>query len=190
MGVDGSTNWSSCKSVAHILAEHHYLGPLNRGMAWRDDRGVIIVSSPTSRNIPTNWLELSRWCLIGRVPNAGSQQWRRFVADLKLMRPDVTTIVSYSDPSQGHTGALYRACNWWWAPTWHRLRPPPTGNGKWSGEKSESVKDRWIFPLRPDPERVGILLAKDEAILRRMPWAAYREPGGANFKRFQAGAAA
>ena len=37
----------------------------------------------------------------------------------------VSTVVSYSDPSAGHTGSLYRACNWIWAPTWLRLRPPP-----------------------------------------------------------------
>ena len=55
--------------------------------------------------------------------------------------PRCTTIVSYSDPSVGHTGALYRACNWLWAPTWHRLQPPPTGCGSWDGKKRSSPKD-------------------------------------------------
>ena len=81
-------------------------------------------------------------------------------------------------------GALYRACNWWWAPTWHRLRPPPTGNGTWSEGRQEAVKDRWVFPLAPDAERAAILRAQDEAILRKWPWAEYREPGGVPFKRF------
>ncbi len=181
---DLTLHWSSCKAVAPVLAEHHYLGPIGRGIAWHDEHGVIVVSSPTSRSIPGDWVELSRWCLIGRVPNAGSQQWRKFVRAFRILRPDVTTIVSYSDPSQGHTGALYRACNWWWAPTWHRLRPPPTGNGSWSDGKTQSVKDRWIFPLKPDARRAACLIAKDEAILRRMPWAEYHEPGGVPFKRF------
>jgi hypothetical protein len=125
-------------------------------------------------------------CLVRRVPNDGSQQWAAFVRALRILRPDVTTIVSYSDPSQGHTGALYRACNWWWAPTWHRLRPPPTGNGAWTEGKQESVKDRWIFPLAPDAARPIILRAQDDAILRRWPWAEYREPGGVSFKQFAA----
>jgi len=74
--------------------------------------------------------------------------------------PEVTTCVSYSDPSVGHTGALYKACNWQWAPTWHRLKPPPTGNGSWDGQTQQSVKDRWIFRLRPDAQRADILRVK------------------------------
>lgn len=175
--------WVSCRSVGPILTEHHYLGALARGIAWQDEHGVIIVAPPTSRRIPAHWLELSRWCLLGRVKNAGSRQWSAFIRALRTANQDVTTIVSYSDPSQGHTGALYRACNWWWAPTWHRLRPPPTGNGKWT-DKAESVKDRWVFPVRDDAEREAFLIAKDEAILRRWPWARYREPGGVPFKMF------
>jgi hypothetical protein len=89
-------------------------------------------------------------------------------------------------PIQGHTGALYRACNWWWAPTWHRLRPPPTGNGSWTEGKQEAVKDRWVFPLQPDAARAFVLRAQDDAILRRWPWAEYREPGGVSFKEFTA----
>jgi hypothetical protein len=59
---------------------------------------------------------------------------------------------------------------------------PPTGNGSWSADKAESVKDRWIFPLRDDPARVALLPAQDEAILRRVPLARYAEPGGVPFK--------
>lgn len=176
--------WTTCREVSQLLSEQHYLGPSRRGFAWRDTHGAIVVAPPTARRLPGTWLELVRWCLVGRVPNAGSQQWAAFVRALRILRPDVTTIVSYSDPSQGHTGALYRACNWWWAPTWHRLRPPPTGNGAWSEGKHESVKDRWIFPLAPDAARPIILRAQDVSILRRWPWAEYREPGGVPFKRF------
>lgn len=177
--------WTQPRSVAHILAASHYLGSIDRGMAWRDEFGVIVVGPPTSRRIPLNWLELIRWCIVSRDKNAGSQQWAAFVRGVRAARADVTTIVSYSDPSAGHTGALYRACNWWWAPTWHRLRPPPTGNGKWSeGEKAESVKDRWIFPLRKDKARAGVLVATDESVLRAKPWARYREPGGADYRAF------
>jgi hypothetical protein len=104
-----------------------------------------------------------------------------------------TTVVSYSDPSQGHTGALYRACGWLWAPTWHRLRPPPTGNGAWTEGKQQAVKDRWIFPLKPDDRRASVLPVSDTAVIKAMPWASYCEPvwkrgiahgGGGDFKRF------
>jgi hypothetical protein len=176
--------WTTPAAVADVLAENHYLGPIRRGTAWQDEFGVIVVSSPTARKIPSDWLELSRWCLVRHDKHDGSKQWSAFVASLKKLRPDVSTIVSYSDPSRGHTGALYRACNWWWAPTWLRLRPPPSGHGAWSPNKPQSVKDRWVFPLRRDRRRRQCLVAQDAAVLRRWPWAEYKEPGGVSYKRF------
>lgn len=174
--------WTTPAAVAPVLQEHHYLGPIRRGVAWQDEHGVIVLTNPTSRNVPQHWLELARWCITDRTKNAGSKQWAAMSRSLRTERPEVTTIVSYSDPSVGHTGALYRACNWWWAPTWHRLRPPPTGNGAWQEGKAQSVKDRWVFPVRPDAERAERLVAKDESILRRMPFARYTEPGGACYR--------
>ena len=170
--------------VAPILAAHHYLGPSRRGVAWHDEYGVIVIAKPTSRRLPTQWMELVRWCILSEEKNAGSRQWGAFVRAMRARYPDVTTIISYSDPSVGHSGALYRACNWWWAPTWHRLRTPPSGNGSWKDGKIESVKDRWVFALQPDAARVPLLIARDASILRVKPWATYREPGGADFKRF------
>lgn len=174
--------WRDPKDVADILREHHYLGPSKRGWAWADNNGVMVFAKPTARNVPATWLELVRWCIIKSGPNTGSQQWGAVIRELRKKFPDVTTIISYSDPSVGHTGALYRACNWWWAPTWHRLRPPPTGNGAWQEGKTQSVKDRWIFPVRKDPKRIELLVAKDDSILRRHPEWRYKEPGGVPYE--------
>lgn len=173
--------------VNQILSSMHYLGPINRGTPYRDEFGVLVLANPSSRRLPhSNWLELVRWCLYG-TKNGGSRQWKRVCLWLRETRPDVTTVVSYSDPSVGHTGALYRACNWHWAPTWHRLRTPPSGNGKWTTRgKVESVKDRWIFCLRSDPERERLLQVNDSALVRRYPWAEYREGIGGDYKRWQA----
>ena len=183
-------SWCKPAEVSELLAARHYLGPIKRGIAWRDEFGVIVVTSPTARNIPPRWLELARWCIVSDEKNAGSRQWAAFIRALKSARPDVSTIVSYSDPSVGHTGALYRACNWLWAPTWHRLRPPPSGNGSWTEGKVQSVKDRWVFNLRRDPDRERLLVARDESILRRMPWARYSDKGGVPFKMFAGGGSA
>ena len=149
-------------TVRHYLDELHYLGSTGRGFAWSDEYGVIVLAKPTSRRLPQDgtWLELVRWCLTGER-NGGSRQWARVVRYLRAERPDVTTAVSYSDPSVGHTGALYKACNWTWAPTWHRLYPPPSGNGSWADGKPQSVKDRWVYELRPDARRGDLLAVKD-----------------------------
>lgn len=159
------------RTVAVFLDELHYLGAAKRGTAWSDEFGVLVLAKPTSRRLPQDgtWLELTRWCLIG-TKNGGSQQWKRVVRWVRVDMPEVTTVVSYSDPSAGHTGALYKACNWKWAPTWHRLFPPPTGNGNW-GSGAQSVKDRWIYELRRDSRRDEILRVKDGRALVGAPFA-------------------
>jgi hypothetical protein len=163
-------------TVAPILRARHYLGPARRGWAWSDEYGVMVFANPSSRRLPHDtWIELIRWCITGGK-NDGSRQWAKVHRYLLDAFPEVTTVVSYSDPSAGHTGALYKACNWIWAPTWHRLRPPPSANGSWDGVTTEAVKDRWIFPLRPDEQRADILAVHDASILRRDPDAGFREP--------------
>lgn len=183
------------RSTDDILREHHYLGPIARSSyTYRDADGILLFGNPTSRYLPSRrWLELIRWCIIGGH-NAGSRQWASAVRWLRSECPDVTTVVSYSDPDVGHTGALYRASNWLWAPTWMRLREPPSRGGHWkAGAPIGSVKDRWVFLLQPDPERQSLLSVHDDALMRRMPWASYVEPtwngthhhsGGGDYRRW------
>lgn len=160
------------------LRAMHYLGIGRAKIVYRDDLGIAAFCSPTSRMLPSDWLELTRWCLWGGK-NAGSMQWRRIRRWL-LNKSKSTTVVSYSDPSVGHTGALYAACNWLWAPTWHEIVPPPTGGGC-RGGKIHSVKRRWVFPLRQDGKR-SRCLRLEETYLLRFPWADYGDDKGANRK--------
>jgi hypothetical protein len=185
----------AARRAGALLRAHHYLGPRG-GAVYRDEHGVLVLAPPTSRRLPADrWLELVRWCLVSGA-NGGSRQWARAWRWAAGRWPHVTTIVSYSDPAAGHTGALYRACNWGWAPTWHRLRPPPTGAGSWDGRAVQGVKDRWVFPLLPDADRPRLLALDDAALRRRYPWAQWREPrfrrgravpgtGGGDFRRWQ-----
>lgn len=171
--------WCRCTvdDVNPLLAARHYLGPRTGGASLvfggvLDNAYVAaqVWGNPTARHLPNDgsWLELQRWCLTPEAgAYAGSRMHAFVVRWLRRARPAVTTLVSYSDPSQGHTGALYRACNWFWAPTWHRLRPPPTGNGSWS-DGQQSVKDRWIFPLRDDAARAEVLRIKDPRLAREL----------------------
>lgn len=150
------------RSVSAFLNDNHYLGATGRGWAWSDEYGVAVWAKPTSRYLPQDgtWLELVRWCLIGKK-NGGSRQFSQMRRYIQRTYPEVTTLVSYSDPSVGHTGSLYRACNWRWAPTWHRLYPPPSGNGSWGNGIRQHPKDRWVYELRPDDRRPEILRVKD-----------------------------
>lgn len=158
-----------------LLARHHYLGPLRSGgkaiiigTRYGDPVAAMIWKHPTSRRLPAfgTWLELSRWCLTPSAgENAGSRMHKWSTRLIREHLPNVTTLVSYSDPAHGHTGALYRACNWQWAPTWHRLRTPPSGNGDW-GTGAQAVKDRWVFCVKRDPLRDSVLAVEDGAAVR------------------------
>lgn len=170
-------DWGECTLVEAnaLLAEHHYLGPIRQGRYTFGGyvMGELVAAqvwkAPTARNLPSDgtWLELARWCLTPAAgPDAGSRMHRWAVRGLRDALPDVTTLISYSDPSHGHGGSLYRACNWLWAPTWHRLRPPPSGLGSWDGKTRQEVKDRWVFPLRDDPGRAGVLQVRDRGAIR------------------------
>lgn len=160
-----------------LLRTEHYLGPITAGgytlivVGERD--GAVVAAQvwrrPTSRMLPPDgsWLELSRWCLTAVAgENAGSRMHRYATGQIRTLLPDVTTLVSYSDPSHGHTGALYRACNWQWWPTWLRLRTPPSGNGAWTEGQPQEVKDRWMFPIRTDDRRESVLSVDDASAVR------------------------
>lgn len=149
-----------------VLREHHYLGPADWGTLvicqWAAGEvvGAMVWRHPTSRRLPSDgsWLELSRWCLTpAGGANAGSRMHRYSVRLIRERLPAVTTLVSYSDPSVGHTGSLYRACNWAWRPTWLQLKPPPSGGGSWDGRTQQAPKARWIFALRRDARRESFL---------------------------------
>lgn len=158
-----------------MLRREHYLGPLDSGQTVLVGLvgGRVVAGQvwklPTSRHLPFDgtWLELSRWCLTRDAgENAGSKFHAAAVRYLRKTDAKVTTLVSYSDPSVGHTGALYRACNWQWAPTWLRLRPPPTGHGAWQDGNTQAAKDRWVFPIRRDAKRTDLCEVKDASAIR------------------------
>lgn len=176
MNTDIAWDMGDLIEANDLLRRHHYLGPLKSGgkliiIGTRNDYPVAaaIWKHPTSRALPSDgtWFELARWCLTPDAgPNAGSVMHKATLQLIRTHLPHVTTLVSYSDPSQGHTGALYRACNYRWCPTWQRLRPPPTGGGEWTPGKQQNVKDRWIYPVRPDPVRTIRLRVNDNGAVR------------------------
>jgi hypothetical protein len=182
--------------VSDRLDTQHYLGSRGaRGVATIEyPEQTIVLGYPSSRRLPHHWVELTRWCIDRGHANAGSARWRELRRQILDELPWCTTVVSYSDPSVGHSGALYRACNWLWAPTWHVLREPPTGAGL-RGGKRQRAKHRWVDPLRPDAARETLLAVRDASLVRRMPWASFKEPrwrglkrsgGGGDYKRWAA----
>jgi hypothetical protein len=157
VGDEPAFGTGTLREANALLGPNHYLGPIGGAKLvvverrWNAVVGCQVWRHPTARMLPADgsWLELSRWCLTPECgENAGSRMNAYSVKLIRRTMPLVTTLVSYSDPSHGHTGSLYKACNWEYAPTWHRLSPPPTGSGSWRPGEKQEPKDRWLYRVR------------------------------------------
>lgn len=78
--------------------------------------GCLLFSAPPreieKRYGGKTW-ELARLYLLDRVPrNAETWFIGKAVRFVKQNHPDVRHLVSYADPSAGHSGTIYRASNW------------------------------------------------------------------------------
>jgi hypothetical protein len=107
---------------------------------------VAIWTNPTSPKLPQlTWLMLSRWAIAPEAPkNTGTRMESWMVRDIRRRFPDVTTLVSYSDPDT-HDGSIYRACNWVEGETTDR---------KTEGRKNWHNRERARVTKNTAPERV------------------------------------
>lgn len=78
--------------------------------------GVIVFALPpreTAKRYGGVTWELARLWIDDCVPaNGESYMISRAVRFVKREHPDVAVLVSYADPSVGHSGTIYRAANW------------------------------------------------------------------------------
>ena len=112
-----------------ILEGWHYLGkaPNSTNHFYGLFAGNVVVGTCTfgrgaNKHMPWNCLELSRlytpdWVGKGNgqkqnCNNVGSFFLARAISLLKKERPDIETLIAYSEPSAGHSGHIYKACNW------------------------------------------------------------------------------
>jgi hypothetical protein len=115
---------------------------------------VAIWTNPTSPKLPQlEWLMLKRWAIADDAPpNTASRMMRWMKSDIRRRLPEVTTLVSYSDPDTHH-GGIYRACGWTDDTTtqrnsssnaWHNRKR----NGKADNELCKRVT-RWLMMVSP-----------------------------------------
>jgi hypothetical protein len=78
--------------------------------------GVVVFALPpreTARRYGAVTWELARLWVDDRIPaNAESYVIGRAIRYVRARHPEVGMLVSYADPSAGHTGAIYKATNW------------------------------------------------------------------------------
>lgn len=107
--------------VAEMIKEH-YIGKwpgvcvLILGLKREKFLGVIVFALPpreTSKRYGGETWELARLWLDDSVPkNAETWLIGKAVRYIRRNCPTVKVLVSYADPSAGHTGTIYKAANW------------------------------------------------------------------------------
>jgi hypothetical protein len=177
----------SLAAARALIEEHHYTkgGSTARvfthGLAHRDDPDTILGVAwwlpPTKAAAvsvdPEHWrgvLALTRLVIVPGMPtNAASYLLGQ---SIKLIRLDArwTSLVTYADSGQGHTGAIYRATNWeyvgimpghttWKTPEGGQVSRKTTNKTRNHAEMTElgyinagrSGKHKFVMKLRTQP---------------------------------------
>ena len=111
------------RTTADWMIRAHYLGKwpgvvvLSLGLwCFSELRGVCVFALPpreTAKRYGGITWELARLWVSDSVPkNVETYLISRSVRHIKLNRPEVAFLVSYADPSVGHSGTIYRAAGW------------------------------------------------------------------------------
>lgn len=106
-------------NAARFICKRHYLGKIALGCKYTVVlsvngiiKGVAQYGEPVGTKVKAKYnvdLELKRFVLSPSCPkNTGS--W--FMAKAYKLLPKRSVVISYADPSQGHEGVLYKACNY------------------------------------------------------------------------------
>ena len=139
---------SEARAVVAWLKERHYLRSAPPGFVHvlevcegRERIGAMILGCPASRKIDCDRvLELNRMFLVDEAPkNSESQALSLMRRHVRTWLPTIRLLVSYSDPSVGHSGAIYEADGW----------APFGSTGKKSGYGWRSRPNRSNDPVTP-----------------------------------------
>ena len=104
-----SRTWSTCKYPLGLIKDGFVLGVANYGAPV----GRLASDSISPEVTQGNVLELKRlWVAESEGKNTESFFLGQTFAWLKKNDPKIKVLLSYSDPSHGHTGVIYQATNW------------------------------------------------------------------------------
>ena len=73
--------------------------------------GAAVFGKPMSRNLDPTLLELRRFCLIDDTPRNTESYFLSMCLRWLRKNTDVTKVITFADPNQGHQGTIYKATN-------------------------------------------------------------------------------
>jgi hypothetical protein len=104
-------------AIFDFINKYHYLGYCPAGAKYRIGLfyqghmvGACLMGRPVARHENQNDLEITRFVLHPNCPK-NTASW--FLSRcLKIAKKDgYKRVISYADTAEGHTGAIYKACN-------------------------------------------------------------------------------
>lgn len=103
--------------LSHYLGKRPAIVTLSIGMFFKDEHvGMAIFSLPpkeSAKMLGGKTWELSRLFIIDKLPK-NSETWLigSCIKFIKRNHPEIEYLISYADPSAGHSGTIYKASNW------------------------------------------------------------------------------
>lgn len=118
-------DWATHEAAKYACENWHYSGCLPVGKlvkvgAWEDGKfvGVLLYAWGMNKSLGAPYgLTMQECCELVRVAlNKHEMPVSRMMAMalrfLKQKSPGLRLVVSFSDPTEGHHGGIYQACNW------------------------------------------------------------------------------
>ena len=148
--------------MARLICHYHYTHSVPSGKShyFYHDGAVVVFAIPANPNIskfltgtPNVVWDMARlWAPDGHRPNLLTEAISVATLKLRKLEPDCTCLVSYADPSMGHTGGVYRAASW--------IYLGRTENRVWRGPNGEIIPRRKFHSgnthiNKPEIERLG-----------------------------------
>lgn len=111
---------SESRELRDWIKQKHYLRSAPPGfvaalefLEGRERIGGMLIGRPAARTYGEEILELTRMFFVDEAPkNTESAALAMMRSWIRKWLPSIRLLISYSDPSQGHTGMIYKADGW------------------------------------------------------------------------------
>lgn len=154
-------------------------------MAFHHPSSENVIRSVYGGKYMKNVKELHKLFIIDETPkNAESFFIGKVLKQMKIIRPDIHTIISYADSSEGHKGIIYKASNFFYCglsksksifyrnPITNKLIHPRQ-NGK-NITKEQAIANGWLSEKRGLKHRFLIInscsKARRKSLIRELEW--------------------
>lgn len=178
-----SKSISRSSSPVFMLQDKRYR-KLIGGIAFHHPSSENVVNSVYGGKYTKSIKELHKLYIIDDTPkNMESYFIAKVMKKMKTVRPDIHTIISYADSTEGHTGAIYKASNFFYCglqesksvfyrnPITNKLIHPRQCGVNIS--RKEAISNGWLIEKRRGKHRFVLINApsrKRKYLINELQW--------------------